>query len=63
MKFDVCINCDYSDCNRINDEGKIRCKRYSTYVDREGFCENYHSLDQDNIMNLIYKESEKNEYS
>lgn len=57
--IDCCINCDHCDPKRINNEGRVRCKRLSIYVDREAYCDNYHSLERDNFINSILKEREQ----
>lgn len=56
MLYELCMDCDYCDTDRKNEQGKVRCTRFSQYVDLKqlscsAFChkrenELYHILRQ-----------------
>lgn len=52
MNDNICGNCDYCNTSRVKD-GKVRCKRYSAYVDIEGVCHEYFNAKKSQIYNQL----------
>ena len=43
MKYYVCGDCDYCKIDRMNEQGKIRCTRFSRFVNSYDMaCQDFH---------------------
>ena len=54
MLYELCMDCDYCDTNRKNEQGQVRCTRFSQFVNPDDInCEDYYDKEIDKFYHII----------
>lgn len=53
MEYTLCMDCDYCKTDRKNEQGEVRCRRYSMFVNpNQKSCEGFYNEKYYNLKHL-----------
>lgn len=55
MKYEQCFACDHCDTKNTNENGRVRCEKFSTYVDMYNGCDDYEEKKMTDVVSEILK--------
>jgi len=54
MLYELCMDCDYCKTDRKNEQGKVRCTRFSQYVNpNDKSCKDFHHERENELYHIL----------